>query len=300
MTEQRKVALVTGATGFVGRHLCRRLLAEGWAVHVLLRQGSDVDGLQQFAGVCQAHQDPVSGDLTAVLQRSRPDVVFHLASLFLSQHQSGDIGALLASNIGLGTRLAEAMTAVGVGGLVNTGTSWQHYNDEAFSPVNLYAASKQAFECMLRYYQEARGLRVVGLKLFDTYGPADSRGKLIELLLRHAAAGRELAMSPGGQLLDLVYISDVVEAYLQAAEYVRRGEQLGNYAVSSGAPLSLRAVAAAVEQAVGKPLAIQWGGRPYRQREVMQPWTGGQPLPGWTPRVTLAEGLQKILDHTKI
>ena len=295
-----KTALITGATGFTGKHLTRRLLQAGWNVHVLLRQGSDLDGLQQFAGPCHCHYDPASGDLTAVLQQSRPDVVFHLASLFLSQHQSSDIGALIEANIGLGTRLAEAMTTVGACNLVNTGTSWQHYHGEDYSPVNLYAASKQAFECMLRYYQQARGLRVIGLKLFDTYGPADSRGKLIDLLLRHAADGRQLALSPGEQQLDLVYIADVVEAFLQAAEFVQRGEVQGNFAVSSGKLLSLRSVAAAVERATGKPLAIQWGGRPYRQREVMQPWNTGQPLPGWTPRVDLQEGLQKMLDNTKI
>ena len=58
-----KTALISGATGFTGKHLTRRLLQAGWNVHVLLRQGSDLDGLQQFAGPCHCHYDPASGDL---------------------------------------------------------------------------------------------------------------------------------------------------------------------------------------------------------------------------------------------
>lgn len=295
MTEQRKVALVTGATGFVGRHLCRRLLAEGWAVHAIVRESSASATLPNYReAVVRTHFVSETGhELFRIVGEVRPDVVFHLASLFLAQHRSEDILPMLQSNIILGTQLVEAMARNRVFNLVNTGTSWQHYGNEAFNPVCLYAATKQAFEAILCYYQEVEGLRAITLKLFDTYGPEDTRGKLMSLLEKLARSGESLAMSPGEQLLDLVYIDDVVEAFLMAARHVCRGECLADYAVSSGNAVSLRQVVEVFETITAQRLNIVWGGRPYRNREVMLPWDRGKPLPGWTARVSLTEGIRR-------
>ena len=67
------------------------------------------------------------------------------------------------------------MKEVGVKILVNTGTSWQHYENKDYSPVNLYAATKQSFEAILQYYVEVASLKAITLKLFETYGLDDPR-----------------------------------------------------------------------------------------------------------------------------
>ena len=59
--------------------------------------------------------------------------------------------------------------------------------------------------------------------------------------------------------------------------------------------VTLRELVAIFERVTQAPLRIEWGGRPYRQREVMEPWGEGRPLPGWTPRVGLEEGLARTL-----
>ena len=69
----------------------------------------------------------------------------------------------MSSNITFGTQLVEAMVANGCYQFVNTGTSWQHYENDEYNPVNLYAATKQAFEDILRYYVETSALRVITL-----------------------------------------------------------------------------------------------------------------------------------------
>lgn len=283
-------ALVTGATGFVGAALVRRLLAEGWQVHVLLRASSCADGLPPQA---QVHRhDGSTVQLVEIMRAAAPQVVFHLASLFLATHQPQDVERLVNANLLLGTQLAEAMAACGVRELVNTGTSWEHYQDEAYNPVCLYAATKTAYTALLRYYVEVHGLRVVTLKLFDTYGAGDTRPKVLNLLKRLANEGSTLAMSPGEQLVDLVYIDDVLDAFLLAcAQLPTQPQPMEEYGVSSGQPLPLKDIAALYAQVSGKPLAITWGGRPYREREVMVPWHSYRSVPGWHPRVDLARGL---------
>lgn len=300
MTEQR-IALVTGGTGFVGANLVRRLVRDGWETHVIVRQGSDLSMLADVEQAIRVHvHDGSTEQLIEIVQLASPRLVFHLASLFLAQHTSQDIAPLIHSNLLFSTQLVEAMSVNGVRHLINTGTSWQHFENKEYNPVCLYAATKQAFEAVLSYYVEVSTLSAVSLQLFDTYGPNDPRAKLFTLLRKTASTAETLRMSLGEQLIDLVYIDDVLDAYLLAAEQLWQGSVNGHqvYAVTSGQPVKLRDLVEMYAQITGQPLAIEWGARPYRPREIMIPWNTGQTLPGWTPKISLAEGMARMEQHT--
>ena len=293
----KKIALVTGATGFVGSHLVRRLIKEGWETHIITRSSSSLTQLKDIAGKVIIHQhNGTTSSMINIVKEAEPEIVFHLASLFLAQHTSEDIERLVQSNFLFGVQLVEAMTLQGVTKLINTGTSWQHFQNEDCNPVCLYAATKQAFEDMLKFYVEASGLKVITLKLFDTYGPDDPRPKLFTLLKKVAEEQTELAMSPGEQLIDLVYIDDVVDGYLMAARCLidNKVSSVEEYAISSGNPVSLKKLVVLYGQTIGKQLPIKWGGRPYRTREVMVPWNKGEIISGWKPKTGLVEGIKRM------
>jgi nucleoside-diphosphate-sugar epimerase len=100
-------------------------------------------------------------------------------------------------------------------------------------------------------------------------------------------------MSPGEQLIDLVYVDDVVDAFMLAAERLIQESVEGHecFAVSSGKPIPLKQLVDFYCHVTRRSLSIHWGGRAYRIREVMVPWTTGNPVPGWDPKVTLEEGI---------
>src|SRR5256885_16981298 len=112
--------LVTGATGFIGAHLTRRLVAEGWDVHLVVRPGSDLARLGPAADRTCAHaHDGTTEGMIALVGAARPTLVIHLASLFLAQHVPTDVAGLVMSNVLFGTQLVEAMAHHGVARLLN-------------------------------------------------------------------------------------------------------------------------------------------------------------------------------------
>jgi nucleoside-diphosphate-sugar epimerase len=258
----------------------------------MVRRGSAVSGSLAMPHI----HDGTTEGMLRVVQESRPDVVFHLASLFVAEHRTDQVTQLVESNLLLGVQLAEAMRAAGCTRLVNTGTAWQHYHGEDYLPVNLYAATKEAYLDLLRFYEESAGLRVVTLQLYESYGPGDPRPKLMTALVRAAREGGSLTLTDGTQRLDLVHVRDIARAYGRAAERLLAGEVSGSerWAVRSGQPRSVRELVEMVERASKKPLAAQWGVRSYRAREVMEP--PERPiLPGWRAETLLAAGIEELL-----
>jgi nucleoside-diphosphate-sugar epimerase len=287
--------LITGATGFVGSRLARHLAAQGWQVTALIRPESQLDELQpaQHKITTFTHNKD-SAALAAQLQSTKPDVVIHLASLYLAQHQPADISRLIESNLIFGTQLLEAMSAVGVRRLVNAGTGWQHFENAPYRPVNLYAATKQAFEDIMAYYCDAYGLRAITLKIFDSYGPNDPRPKLINALMRAAREQKPLDLSPGEQQMEMVQVTDIARAFEIAAT---RTDTLApntheRFALRAAERLTLKQLVATLSAAIKTPIPVTFGTKPYRPREVMIPWTDGKPLPNWSPKISLAEGLR--------
>lgn len=289
--------LITGAAGFVGSNLVRHLINLDWEVHILTRPKTNLELLELQLDRISVHEhDGTTDGMIQLVKEADPQIIYHLASLFLAQHKSSDVESLIQSNLLLSTQIAEAMSINGVGYLINTGTSWQHYLNEAYNPVNLYAATKQAAEDILKYYIEARNIKVMTLALFDTYGPSDSRAKLITLLSKAAFSKQQLGMSPGEQCIDLVYIDDVVNAFVKAAEIiVDQRDGYSCYGVASGKPSTVKEVVQTFSSVIGFDLPVVFGERPYREREVMQCWSDYERLPGWTSTTTLQEGLTQIV-----
>lgn len=290
-----KAVLITGATGFIGNALTRFYLKTDTQIHVMVRL---LDSASHLPPQVKIHV--IDGSLDSVLkalENARPDVVFHLASLFLASHQPSDVGPLITSNVLFGTQLLEAMALTGCKKMINTGTSWQHYATQDYRPVNLYAATKQAFEDIIDYYHLTQGLSCITLKLFDTYGPGDPRRKLVSVLMEAAYSREALEMSPGDQIIDISYIDDVVAAFAQAAKLLEGGcaPVLQDYFVS-GERLSLRKLVDVVGQAMGREIDVRFGGRPYREREIMHPVVAGErQLPGWSPRYRLSDGVRLLV-----
>lgn len=294
--DQRRCALVSGGTGFIGSYLVRALVAAGWEVHVLTRRTITK------ADPVHYHQIPVGfKSLVPLFERIRPDTVFHLATYFVAEHHAHQITDLIEANLLFGTHLLEGMAATGVRRILNTGTTWQHmlpYSPD-YHPANLYAATKQAFESLLDFYCEAHSFNAISLKLFDSYGPGDDRPKLLNVLVNRSEGSPPLKLSRGEQQLKLVHVLDVVEALIRSECLLLCQEVPSHhrYVLGSVKSLTLREVVEILELLAGRTFNVIWGAKPYRTREIMEPWTKGISLPGWYPRIPIRQGLLDLLRH---
>lgn len=267
--------MLTGATGFVGRHLYLSLI-DSHELHILTRPSSDVSELS-FAR--RYVYDDIDS-LADYMANERIDGVIHLAAFYVAEHRSEQISELFNSNIYFSTAVLEAAVKAGVKWFINTGTIWQNYNvpdySDEYNPVNLYAATKQAFITLAKYYTETSPIRFVTLKLCDTYGPGDTRRKIVNLFDEIAKSGETLKMSPGEQLIDIVHIDKVVEEFEKLLSLISdpSAQLCPEYVVTSGRRITLRQLAEEYERKHDVKLNIEWGARPYRRREVMKPYLG--------------------------
>jgi nucleoside-diphosphate-sugar epimerase len=288
-----KPALVTGASGFLGRNLVRLLLASGRPVVAVLREDSNDIGL---SGAMVERHDGSTDRLVEIVKAYKPETAFHLAALVAGEKDEPPIEPLIRSNVLLGTQLAEACLQGRCHKLVAAGTYFERKSGtEAYDPVSLYAATKRAYRDILEYYARATPLRAAVVSLYDVYGPNDGRPKLLNLLAQTAASGETLKMSPGEQRLDLVHVDDAAAALLKAERALSEQTEpvLREWCAASGERVSLKRLVELFAESTGLAPKIEFGGRPYREREVMNPYLG-ELVPGWKPEIPLKEGLRRV------
>ena len=284
--------LLSGATGFIGKSFVDSCYKD-YEIHCIVRQTSDTRCLDNKVAI---HRFSELKQLYDVASEIRPDVLIHLAGLFLSNHDEDSIEELLHSNIVFSTVLFDAVNEAGCNKILNFGSYWQNYNGEDYCPVNLYAATKQSVEDILRFYSDAKGSRVITLALFDTYGKNDKRKKILNIV-NDLRDGDVLEMTGGEQRVYMVHISDIIKAIRITIDMLFQ-EQKGGYQkffLRDENPIRLRDLVNLLIRVHNKSVGIKYGVRPYRDREIMNPEGIGQVLPGWKPEVSLEDGLRNMI-----
>lgn len=286
--------LVTGSTGFIGKHFTKYIIQNLNAnIHAIVRRSSDIKDLKN-SNVNLVYYDGTFNSLNDFFSKNKIDVVVHLAAFSKSENKSFEIDNLLDSNIKFGCHLLEAACINNCKNFVNTGSYFQNYFSEEYYPSFLYSATKQSMQNIIDYYVVNRGLTAITLKLFDTYGPGDNRKKIINLFKEYQELGRELEMSPGEQEIRLTYIDDVVKAFIIAVNMIRDSQDHKIYYVGSRA-YKLKDVAQIFEEVTGKAINIKWGALPYRKNQPLKSYIGDL-LPTWESEVDLKDGIKMLFN----
>ena len=287
-----KTALVTGATGFIGGHVVRALVAAGWRVHATRWATSDTSGLKEAAAAVMFHD--TDRDSAEDLFASGPfDAVVLLAAAY--GRGSEPPSATLATNVQFPLEILERAVVRKIPAVVHA--------DTCFTPeykyLRPYTLSKKQFAQWGRVLTEGTATRFVNLILQHPYGPGDRAGKFVPGMIRECLDSTgDIALTPGEQRKDFVYVGDVVAAILTVLEGLDRlPPGPTDLECGTGAAVSIRTFVETIHRLTASRATLRFGALPYRENEIMLSQanpTGLQAL-GWAPRVTLEEGLRATL-----
>jgi len=273
--------IVTGASGFLGAAVVRRLSSQGLPTVAVggpqLRRPlfeHDVTWLPYGANFAAlAHQ----------IAEHKPSTIVHCATHYVLSHEPSDITPMFDANLHFGTQILESLRASGTH-FVNVSTYFQHQKTGKGQSTSMYAISKSAFSSIVQWYGENTALEVSDLTLFDTYGPGDERKKLVPSLLTCARLGTTLELRSALAAVDLCYVDDVVAAVAS----VISDRTTGNWSVRSGRPITVANIARTTEEVVGRRLVSRYGDS---ESVAGLPSEVPPTLPGWRPKIELSEGI---------
>jgi UDP-glucose 4-epimerase len=306
MTPRRRV-LVTGAGGFVGANLTRRLIEDGHEVSTVERPGSTGDRLDGLAIERSAVDLRERDAVVELLAQQRPEWVFHLAAHGAYSWQTDSHG-ILESNFRGTVNVVDACVLTGCDVLVNTGSSSEYgYCDrppvesDAPRPNSDYAVAKAAATLYVGHAGREGGHRFATLRLYSVYGPWEDERRLVPTLIECGLRGELPPLVNPDVARDFVHVDDVVDAYLRAAQ--SDGLEAGGiYNVGSGTQTTIRqivTVARSVMQIERKP---DWGSMPDRQWDtnvwVSDSGKAAREL-GWSARTDIESGLQRTVEWVR-
>jgi UDP-glucuronate 4-epimerase len=295
---------VTGAAGFIGSHLCEALLASGRPVtgidaftrfYARERKEANLARLRTVPRFRLEERNLLAPGLAAALAGA--DSVVHLAGR--PGVRSGAPAVFDAGNVRATEAVVRAAARAGVRRLVLASSSSVYApartplaEDAALAPPSPYGRSKLRAERLARRLTRRLGIELVVLRYFTVYGPRQRPDMAFARFTEAALSGEPAPLlGDGSQVRDFTYVGDAVDATLRALDHGRPG---ATYNVSGGRPVALTDALALIADATGRGLALERHPRdPREHRTTAADLARARDELGWTPRVTLEDGIAR-------
>jgi len=285
---QRRV-LVTGAAGFIGQHLCRRLANDGAFVH-----GAGRGAAPPFVDAWSQGDLRDAAAVRRMFDDAAPEIVFHLAGIATGSRELDTVAATLETNLVASVNVLTDAVRHGSPRVVLAGSLEEPETNDA-PPTSPYAAAKHAQLTYARLFETLYRLPIVTARLFMVYGPNQNREKLIPYVIRSLLRGDVPALSSGDREVDWVYVHDAVDALIRLG--AASGIEGRSIDVGSGALASVRSVVQTLAEIIAPESRLQFGVRPDGAFERVRAADADatEALIGWRARTPLRDGLGKTV-----
>jgi UDP-glucose 4-epimerase len=298
-------ALVTGGAGFIGSHLVDRLILDGWEVVVVDDLSTGKDNL---SGKAEFHRMDVKDKGLKDIFKDKIDVVFHLAAQ--AQVRISLENPVYDSDVNIGGAInlleackgeVEKIIYASSGGAVYGEPEYLPVDEEhKVAPLSPYGVSKFIVEKYLRVYQEIYGLPYTALRYGNVFGPRqDPYGEagVVAIFANKMLRGEAPTINGDGeQTRDFVYVSDVVEANILAAER----KAAGAVNIGTGVESSVNEIYEIIKKELGSGVKAKHA--PAIKGEVRRIFLEvkkAEKILGWKARTTLRTGIREFLNYLK-
>lgn len=310
MRKKEKV-FITGATGFVGSHLIRRLVKEGYEVHILLRKSSNTWRIKDVLPKVQKHYGDVTErkKLFKLIVQIKPAIIFHLANIGIYGGFEGDFDEVINVNL-LGTiNMIDACNQIDYDCFINTGSSSEYgqktkkmSEGDYCEPQSIYAITKLSGTLYAIKEAKLKKRPIVTLRLFSPYGSHDEPRRLIPQAIIAALRKEKMSITNSENVRDFIYISDVVDAYILC---IQKHALLSGEIINIGSGIQ-RSVADVVDV-----ISMRTNSKNYfifnkgsEKRFESPVWQAdiakAKRLLQWKPQFSLKAGLRKTVEEYKM
>ncbi|MDD1690301.1 MAG: NAD(P)-dependent oxidoreductase [Methanoregula sp.] len=304
-----KRILVTGANGFIGSRLVKKLLDRGYDVGILVRESSDLRSIDTILDRISVFRGDIRNceDVSDTVVKFIPDVVMHLVTYYAVEHSSSEVNVMVETNV-MGTiNLLEAARMNKVKLFINTSTcAVYEQQDRALSeqdpvsPQNLYALTKLQAEEACRFYALNYSVDGITLRLFPPYGPGDHERRLIPYLIHAFSTNQTPQITSGEQKWDFIFVDDIVDAYIAVLTTYPFRERYDVINIGTGNPRSVRQIVQSIMKLMNKDIELSWGVLPHRKNELWYNSSDNkkaEDLLGWKPVTDIHDGLRMTIEY---
>lgn len=290
-----RTILLTGAAGFIGSHLLRRLLDAGATVHATSRQVQPIG-----KPTLHWHQIDLTDEdaVHEMVRQTEPEIILHLASHVAGSRDLEMVAPTFHANLASTVYLLSAAAQVGCRRVVLAGSLEEPENDQpAPVPASPYAAAKAAASSYARMFTELYGTPIVTARIFMVYGPAQKDlKKLIPYVILSRLRGEAVSLSSGHRPVDWVYVDDVVEGLLRMA--LAEGLEGQRIDLGTGELFTVRQVVEKLFEIVTPGTRPEFGGLGDRAMEQVRTANVGdtEQALGWRPTISLDDGLLSTVE----
>ncbi|MBS2000502.1 MAG: SDR family NAD(P)-dependent oxidoreductase [Candidatus Obscuribacterales bacterium] len=300
-----KTVIITGATGFVGANLARRLLQDGCAVHLIVRPQYSSWRIDEVRSECRIHEIDLQDaePLQSAVAKIKPDWIFHLAANGAYSWQT-DVREIINTNL-IGTvNLVQSCLAAGFESFVNTGSSSEYgfkdhapVENEYIEPNSYYAVAKSSATMFCQFMARSQKVQIPTLRLYSIYGPYEEPNRLMPTIIINGLAGKLPPLVDPNIARDYVSAHDCVEAYLLAAS--SKIADLGAvYNVGSQKQTSLAEVVEVARNVLNITEAPNWGSMPNRKWDTSVWVSNSEKIKadlGWQARDSFEQGFSNMV-----
>ncbi|MEM6531713.1 MAG: NAD-dependent epimerase/dehydratase family protein [Myxococcota bacterium] len=312
-----KRILVTGGAGFIGSHLCERLLRDHTGeLHVVDNfddfYARDVkeQNLASFRDQVHFHElDLRRGeDVATLMDSAKPDIVVHLAAKAGVRPSIEDPDAYVRANLVAWTHLLENSVRVGTRHIAFGSSSSVYGNsapvpfsekDPVMEPISPYAATKRAGELLGYTFHHLHRVNIACLRFFTVYGPRQRPDLAIHKFARLIEAGQPITLfGDGSTSRDYTFVDDIVDGVVRTMRWLEGQDApaFDIFNLGNSSPCTLAELVAAIESALGKSAIIErLGMQPGDVDRTFADVSHAKEVLGYEPRTELAEGLASFV-----
>lgn len=272
MTTDKKTILVTGATGFLGSKVVKRLLSDGYKVVVLKRTTSNIESLSDIAAEL-IFFDADKDDIDLIFNNVNIDIVIHMATAYGRNGES--LSDMITTNITLPSKIMESAVEHKCRYFINTSSFFCKQIDARFEKgkkmyLPEYTLTKHQFRQWGKLMADSGKICFIDLQLEHIYGTDDSEKKFVTML-KNAFSNNiaSLDLTDGIQIRDFTPVNDVVNVFSYVASHLSDFSGYSSHEVGTGVPTSLRLFVEKMKKEYRADTILNFGAIPCSEAEIM-------------------------------